>query len=132
MRSRLSLAFLLALLVLPSISCFAQSLTEAKEIIKELLTINQELTTALKSRDQQLTTKDQQLTDALTLLGMIKVDNQTLKTENWNLTLYWESQKKLEIEQQNSLIARQNERDIFIGVAGLLALGWLVDRAFIR
>jgi hypothetical protein len=119
---------------------------EAREIIQELMQINQDLEGALTLRDEAirlsliaLDDKDRQLTELLTLLEQIKSESESIKRENElmmneNLRLqnFWKDQEKRETALRNSLTAAETERTLAIVAASVVAGGWLVDRLFIR
>ena len=136
-KSLLFLAFCLVLL--SGGLCYSAPLDEAKTLIKELMTINEKLENQLIERDKELDDKDQQLSDKnrqltelSTLLEVIKIEQTRIKSENLILSTESSLMKNLLTNREQLEKERENLLTILEITTAFFAVGWSVDRIFIR
>lgn len=127
---KLWLGLALASLLAPGL--FGQSLGDAREVIKELIESNAKLENRVIEQEAQLTARGEQLTKLSKLLETIKIENETLQNENELMTNLLSIAEALEKERKSYLTKVETERTVFLIAAGVLGLGWGVDRLFGR
>ena len=109
------------------------------DMIKSLAEMNQKLERTLLMRDSQLSNAENKLSEVSkrletleALLESMQTENEKQLTENAKIQLLWQNHEIYVNELKTSLQAKENEALISEIVAGILGVGWLVDRAFVR